>query len=133
MRQLPLPTLLLQQLLQHLYYLQSLHQAQIQALCLPQAVRTHRQHRPLQVPGLNKHRFQNPTIKTKPFRSFHLRHHSTASSSESTQPKATLQGQSQGPQYRHFTIRTSRIPEKIFQIRCFGKKIRGQGQKNVFS
>jgi len=72
-------------------------------------------------------------LATRPFRSFHLRYHSTTSSSEGSQPEATLQGRLQGPQYWRFAIRTSRIPETLFQSRRLGKKIRGQGQKNVFS
>ena len=44
-----------------------------------------------------------------------------------------LQVRLQGPQYWRFTIRTSRIPETMFQSGCLSKKICGQGQKNVFS
>jgi hypothetical protein len=43
-----------------------------------------------------------------------------------------LQSRLQGPQYRGFTIRTSGIPETMFQGRRLSQKIRGQGQKNVF-
>jgi hypothetical protein len=44
-----------------------------------------------------------------------------------------LQGRLQGSQYRRFTIWTSRIPETMFKSRRFGKKISGQGQKDVIS
>jgi hypothetical protein len=47
---------------------------------------------------------KSPKRTTRPFRSFHLRHCSTAFSNESSQPEATLQGRLQGPQYPRFTI-----------------------------
>jgi hypothetical protein len=43
-----------------------------------------------------------------------------------------IEGRLQGPQYRCFTIWTSRIPETMFQGRRLSEKICGQGQKNVF-
>ncbi len=65
MCQLFLPTPLLQRLLQRLHCLQFLHRAQTLAFCQPQAVHDHHQHRPLQVPGQNKHHLQrsnNPSL-----------------------------------------------------------------------